>query len=60
MFSPPAGGAATLKLVIDDLRSGDMLPAEPAEQPGRYATTMPNIPYVGPIGWNVVGHSHVG
>lgn len=64
-FSEPVGGAATLAEAIATLRASEMLPAELtkkeiAETHASGRILMPNVPHVGPIGWNVVGHSHVG
>lgn len=64
-FSPPSGAKEKITAAIDTLRAGGMLPAEKTEkeiaeieESGRII--MPNIPYVAEVGWNVVGHSHVG
>mmetsp|Transcript_23067 Transcript_23067/g.74335 ORF Transcript_23067/g.74335 Transcript_23067/m.74335 type:complete len:326 (+) Transcript_23067:98-1075(+) len=64
-FSAPEGGAEKITTAIDALRAGGMLPAEPtaaemAEMNAKGLIIMPNIPYVAEVGWNVVGHSHVG
>ena len=65
MLTPPEGAEAKLKALIEDLRGADMLPAEKTEEEiqelkSQGRILMPNIPDVGPVGWNVTGHSHVG
>lgn len=65
IFSAPEGGAEKITAAIDTLRAGGMLPpekteAEIAEMNAQGRIIMPNIPYVAKVGWNVIGHSHVG
>lgn len=65
VFSAPEGGAEKITAAIDTLRAGGMLPpekteAEIAEMRRQGRIIMPNIPYVAKVGWNVIGHSHVG
>jgi len=64
-FSPPEGAMEKITAAIARLRRADMLPAEKtdaekAEMRASGQIIMPNIPYVAEVGWNVIGHSHVG
>jgi hypothetical protein len=65
MFSAPEGAAGKIANAIAALRSHGMLPAEKTDKEmaklrAKGLIIMPNIPYVAEVGWNVVGHSHVG
>jgi len=65
VFSPPEGAAEKITAAIADLRAAGMLPAEKtaaemAELHAQGRIIMPNVPHVAKVGWNVVGHSHVG
>lgn len=65
MFSPPEGAADKIAAAIEALRGSGMLPAEPtaaemADMHAKGLIIMPNLPRVAQVGWNVVGHSHVG
>ena len=63
VFSAPVGGFAKITEAINELRGAGAFPDELTKEEldsGAAGWHQSSVPYVGKVGWNVVGHSHVG